>query len=174
MAVQTVELNARQDKVGLPILWRLGKLFNVVTTLRRARVTEDFAYALVDMEGSTPEVEQSVTYLRGLGLTGGADVTATLAPGAPEADINTAHSISLRLSTVNSAQAQVPVLHRVGKDFDVVVNIDRAAFDEEEGGWVELTLSGPLTAVQRAIAYLHTTGLHVNPFQRSVSDNGNL
>jgi L-aspartate semialdehyde sulfurtransferase ferredoxin len=174
MAVQTVELNARQDRVGLPIVWRLGKLFNVVPNLRRARVTEDFAYALLDLEGSTQEVEQAVAYLRALGLTGGADATPPLAPAAPEAEIDTLHAISLRLTTVNPQQTTVPVLYRIGKDFEVVVYIDRAQFDEEEGGWVEITIAGPLIAVQRAIAYLHTTGLHVYPFQRSVSDNSNL
>ncbi|HZP84070.1 MAG TPA: NIL domain-containing protein, partial [Chthonomonadaceae bacterium] len=84
------------------------------------------------------------------------------------------NTIYVRLTTVTPEQAHAPLLHRVGKDFNVVVNIERAAFDDEEGGWIEITLSGPLTEVQRAIAYLHTTGIHVNPRQRSVTDYGNL
>lgn len=174
MAVQTVELNARQNTVGQPIFWRLGKLFNVVPNLRRARVTEDYAYSLLDLSGSTQEIEQAMNYLRGLGLTGGAETPSLTSVAAPEDEIEQANSISLRLSTVQPEQATVPALYRIGKDFDLVVHIDRAAFDEEEGGWVEITLSGPLVEVQRAIAYLHTTGLHVNPFQRSVTDYSNL
>ena len=56
----------------------------------------------------------------------------------------------------------------------MVVDIEQAEFDDEEGGRIEVTLSGALNAVQRAIAYLHTTGLHVNPHQRSVTDDSNL
>jgi hypothetical protein len=75
---------------------------------------------------------------------------------------------------VNAAQGQVPTLFRIGKDLAVVVNIERAEFDAEEGGSIEIAISGVLSDVQRAIAYLHTTGLHVNPRQRSVSDYSNL
>lgn len=173
MAVQSVEINARQETVGLPILWRLNKLFNVVPNLHRARVTEDFGYALLDLEGSTLEVEQAVNYLRTLGLTGG-QTASTTTVGAPEDAVGEANSIPLRLTTVNAAQAKAPILHRIGKDFNAVYTIDSAAFDDEEGGWVEITISGPLTDVQRAIAYLHTTGLSVFPFQRSVTDFSNL
>ena len=80
----------------------------------------------------------------------------------------------MRLTTVNPEQGQVPALYRIGRDFGVVVNLRRAEFDEEEGGSVEVEISGILFDVQRSIAYLHTTGLHVNPRQRSVTDYSNL
>jgi hypothetical protein len=175
MPLITVELNANQQTVRLPIIWRLGRLFNVVTNVLRARVTEDSAYITLELEGSTQEVEQTLGYLRSLGLTretGDALVPASVR--APEETVSQANAIYVRLTTVNPAQNRVPVLYRVGKDFNVVVNIERAAFDDEEGGSVDVTLSGPLGEIQRAIAYLHTTGLHVNPRQRSVTDYGNL
>jgi hypothetical protein len=66
------------------------------------------------------------------------------------------------------------VLYRIGRDLGVVVNLQRAEFDEEEGGWIEINISGILFNVQRAIAYLHTTGIHVDPRERSVTDFSNL
>ncbi|HZO88512.1 MAG TPA: NIL domain-containing protein [Chthonomonadaceae bacterium] len=177
MPVVTVELTADSDSVGQPIIWRLGKLFNVVTNIRRARVTEDYGHVALTLEGSTGEVEQAANYLRSLGLLKDTDASAPSAPSSaapPEEAIPRPSSIYVRLSTVNAAQGQTPLLYRVGKDFNVVVNLERAAFDDEEGGWVEITISGPLSEVQRAIAFLHTTGLHVNPRQRSVTDYGNL
>jgi len=175
MPVVTVELNADRKAADQPILWRLGKLFNVVTNIRRARVTEDYAYIALTLEGSTQEIEQATGYLRALGLLRGAEAAAPPPDAAPpEASVPQPNTIYVRLTTVTPEQAHAPLLHRVGKDFNVVVNIERAAFDDEEGGWIEITLSGPLTEVQRAIAYLHTTGIHVNPRQRSVTDYGNL
>ncbi len=38
MPLVTVELNARKDILGQPILWRIGKMFNVVTNILRARI----------------------------------------------------------------------------------------------------------------------------------------
>ena len=71
MPVVNVELNARRETVQQPIIWRLGRLFNVVTNIRRARVTEDYGYVLLEMEGSTAEIEQAKAYLAGLGLIQG-------------------------------------------------------------------------------------------------------
>jgi hypothetical protein len=175
MALATIELNATQETVGQPILWRLGRLFNVVTNVRRARVTEDYGAVVLDIEGATQDVERATGYLRALGLLKGADTGETpTIPAPPEAALSAANTIYVRLSTVNAAQGRVPILYRLGKDFQVVVNIERAAFDEEEGGSLEITITGALSEVQRAIAYLHTTGLHVNPRQRSVTDYSNL
>jgi hypothetical protein len=176
MPAVTVDLNAPKDLVDQPILWRLGKRFNVVTNIRCARVTEDYGYVALGIEGSSLEVEQALDYLRSLGVlkADGAKSPSQTGIAPPEASLPQPNTIYVRLSTVNAAQGHVPILYRVGKDFNVVVNIERASFDEEEGGALEITISGQLMDVQRAIAYLHTTGLHVNPRQRSVTDYGNL
>ena len=175
MPVVSAELNARKDAADKPIVWRLAKLYNVVTTIRRARVTEDYACVRLDIEGSLEETDQALGYLRGLGLMEGQapDAAGSSQPAPPEAAIPQPNTIYVRLNTVNTAQADAPILYRVGRDFRVVVNVERAAF-EEDGGWIEVAISGPLTEVQRAIAYLHTTGLHVDPRQRSVTDFSNL
>ena len=175
MPLVTVELNARKEILGQPILWRLGKMFNVVTNILRARISGDYGHVALSLEGSTGEVEQAQEYLRSLGVLGDAPGSATPRTGsAPETAIAQPNTISMLLKTVNSAQGHAPILYRVGKDLNVVVNIRTAYFDDEEGGQVEITLAGALLEVQRAIAYLHTTGLQVNPRQRSVTDDGNL
>src|SRR5690242_658310 len=91
MPVSTVELNARQDTVKQPIVWRLGKLFNVVTNIRRARVTDDYGYVLLEMEGSSQEVQQATDYLIGLGLIkdGVASPPAAAAPRPEDANPQT-------------------------------------------------------------------------------------
>jgi ABC-type methionine transport system ATPase subunit len=65
-------------------------------------------------------------------------------------------------------QAREPWIWRLCTEFDVKVNVLRAQI-EPEAGWVEIELEGALESVQRATAWLHTTGLHVDPVQRSVS-----
>src|SRR5690349_20528827 len=141
MPVVNVELNARSDNVRKPVIWRLARLFNVVTNVRKARVTDDYGYVLLEMEGSSQELEQAKSYLAGLGLIQGEQGAApTVAP--PEDQIHQPNSIYVRLTTVNPEQGQVPALYRIGRDFGVVVNLRRAEFDEEEGGSVEIEISG--------------------------------
>jgi len=173
MAVANLELNATRELVLQPIIWRLGKLFNVVTNVRRARVTDDYGYVLLEIEGSVDEVKLATDYLAGLGLTPGSG-EPNAASNRPEDAVPQPNTINVRLSTVNAEQGHAPALYRIGKDLGVVVNLLRAEFDDEEGGSLEIDISGVLYDVQRAIAYLHTTGLHVSPRQRSVTDYSNL
>jgi L-aspartate semialdehyde sulfurtransferase ferredoxin len=82
-------------------------------------------------------------------------------------------AITVRISTRTPDQVGQPVIYRIGKDFDVTTNIKRAQITEDSA-IAEIELTGVLAEVQRAIAWLHTTGLQVDALDRSVSDGGNL
>ena len=175
MAAVTLEINAPQAYIKQPLIWRLGKLYNVVTKIKRARATEDYGYFALELEGSSDEVEMAAHYLRSLGVAKGGQAGEKPTNNLkPEDSIKQPNAIYVRLDSVNGGQSHAPLIYRIGKDFDAVVTVERAAFDEEEGGSVEIVISGALIEVQRAIAFLHTTGLHVNPRQRSVTDYSNL
>lgn len=64
-------------------------------------------------------------------------------------------------------QVREPWLWRLARDFNVCVNIVKAQIDGD-AGWVEAELEGTVEDIQRATAWLHTTGVHVDPAQRSV------
>jgi len=81
--------------------------------------------------------------------------------------------ITVHISTRTPEQAREPILYRLGKDFRVVYNIRRAQITEGSG-FAEVDIEGPLEEVQRAISWLHTTGLTVDARQRSVGDGSNL
>lgn len=175
MAELTLELNANATLVEQPILWRLAKLYNVVPHILRARVTEDYGYMELQLTGSKPEIDLALNYLRELGMVEGKEAQPVSGDTIyPESEIPQPNAIDIRLKTVNIAQGKTPLLYRIGRDYNVVVTLRSAAFDEEEGGTLDITISGPLVDVQRSISFLHTTGLSVNPKQRSVSDGGNL
>jgi ABC-type methionine transport system ATPase subunit len=54
-----------------------------------------------------------------------------------------------------------PVIHRVGKDFDLVTNIRRANI-EERNAWVILEMEGADDDIARAVAWLAQQGSQVN------------
>jgi L-aspartate semialdehyde sulfurtransferase ferredoxin len=173
MPLVNVELQIPEASTSLPIVWRLGRLYNVVTNIRHARVTSEYGIVGLDLEGSTPEINNAIEYLKALKVIDGSSALSTL-PVAPEDAYSQVYSINVRVSTAFPAQASAPVLARASRDYRVIININFASVDEEDGGTLDLTISGALLEVQRCIAYLHTTGLHVSPRQRSVTDFSNL
>lgn len=78
--------------------------------------------------------------------------------------------ITVQVNTRTSDQVKEPILYRLGKDFDVVTNIRRAQVTDDYG-FAEVDIEGSLEEVQRAVSWLHTTGLNVNALQRSVGVN---
>lgn len=74
--------------------------------------------------------------------------------------------VEIKLSAGKDQAAQ-PWIWRLSRDFNVRVNIMKASVDTDFG-WMLIEVEGPLEEVQRATAWLHTTGMHVDPLQRSV------
>lgn len=177
MPIKSVNIIAQDKNASAPILWRLGRLYHVVTNITNARVSDEIALVRADIEGSNAQITSAVSYLQSLGLISlNQDDTSLPAsiPPDPEASVSKANNITVRLNTVTASQSNIPLLYRIGRDYEVVVNILEAEFNHETGGYMLINLSGPLGEIQRAIAYLHTTGVHIDARQRSVTDFSNL
>ena len=82
--------------------------------------------------------------------------------------------ITVQINTRTPGQVCEPIICRLCKEYDVTVNILRAQVNDDYG-FVELNIDGDLETVQRAVSWLHTTGLQVSAVQRSVGkDSANL
>lgn len=55
-----------------------------------------------------------------------------------------------------------PVVHRVGADFGLVVNIRRANLEEDRGGWVILEIDGDDERIAEAVVWLAGQGIQVD------------
>jgi ABC-type methionine transport system ATPase subunit len=62
---------------------------------------------------------------------------------------------------------QEPIIYRLVKDFDIVVNIRRAEVKADHG-WVVLELDGDEARLERGIAWLKAQGVQVDPIERDV------
>jgi hypothetical protein len=69
--------------------------------------------------------------------------------------------------TAGREQVQEPWIWRLGRDFNVRVNLRKANVDADFG-WIQLELEGSIEEIQRATAWLMTTGLTVEALQRAV------
>ncbi len=55
-----------------------------------------------------------------------------------------------------------PVVHLMGADFGLVVNIRRANLEEDRGGWMILEVAGDEDRIAAAVAWLAGRGLQVD------------
>lgn len=63
--------------------------------------------------------------------------------------------------------ADKPIVCNIGKKFDLVTIIEKAAVSEE-AGWIQLALKGEPEEIQRAVADLNTIGVFVSPAELAV------
>ena len=52
-----------------PVVYRLGREFDVVTNIRWANVDERFAWVILEMQGRPEDVERAVAWLTEQGIT---------------------------------------------------------------------------------------------------------
>ena len=63
---------------------------------------------------------------------------------------------------------QEPIIYRLVKDFDILVNIRRADVKEDHG-WVALELDAKdETTLENGVAWLKAKGVHVDPIEHDV------
>ena len=68
MAKQRVKFTFPPQLVQEPIIWRLGKNFNVVTNIRRADVTETQGWVVLELEGDMEESERGIKWVEEQGV----------------------------------------------------------------------------------------------------------
>lgn len=68
MATQRVKFTFRQELITLPVIYELGKQFKVVTNIRRADVTEDRGWVVLELEGDLEEIERGLEWVAAKGV----------------------------------------------------------------------------------------------------------
>jgi hypothetical protein len=68
MAKQRVKFTFPQELITLPIIYELGKSFNLVTNIRRADVTEDRGWVVLELDGDLQEIERGIQWVTSKGV----------------------------------------------------------------------------------------------------------
>jgi ABC-type methionine transport system ATPase subunit len=51
-----------------PIIWKLGREFEVITNIRRADVTDARGWVVLELEGERDEIDRALDWVRGQGV----------------------------------------------------------------------------------------------------------
>ncbi|MQG20937.1 MAG: FeS-binding protein [SAR202 cluster bacterium] len=52
-----------QDLVTEPIIYNLGRNFELITNIRRANVTDDQGWVILELEGDQDEIERGIAWV---------------------------------------------------------------------------------------------------------------
>ena len=68
MATHRVKFTFLQQLITLPIIYDLGKQFSIVTNIRRADVTEDRGWVVLELVGDMEESERGLEWVAAKGV----------------------------------------------------------------------------------------------------------
>ena len=68
MAKRDVMFTFPQDLIKEPIIFNLGQQFNIVTNIRRADVSEDKGWVVLELEGDESDIEHGITWVTSKGV----------------------------------------------------------------------------------------------------------
>ena len=68
MAKQRMKFTFATNLITEPVIWRLGQEFSLVTNIRRADVTEDRGWVILELDGEMEEIEKGLNWIQGQGV----------------------------------------------------------------------------------------------------------
>ena len=68
MVKNVLNLTFPKKLIKEPVIYNLGHKFKIVTNIRKANVTSDYGWVLLEVEGDLGEIEKGKKYLTSLGI----------------------------------------------------------------------------------------------------------
>jgi L-aspartate semialdehyde sulfurtransferase ferredoxin len=68
MGKQRVKFTFSEEKVKEPVIYRLGQNFKVVTNIRRADVSENIGWVVLELDGDAEEIEKGLAWVSSTGV----------------------------------------------------------------------------------------------------------
>jgi hypothetical protein len=68
MAKLRVKFTFPPERITEPVIWEVGRRFDLVTNIRRADVTSDIAWAVLELEGEQADIERGVRWVNEIGV----------------------------------------------------------------------------------------------------------
>lgn len=68
MTRQRVKFTFVQDLIKEPVIWKLGREFEIVTNIRRADVTDQRGWVVLELDGESDEIDRGLSWVRDQGV----------------------------------------------------------------------------------------------------------
>ena len=68
MAKMRINITFPEDLIKDPIIYNLGKMFDIITNIRRANVEQEVGWVVLEIEGTDEALRQGLAYLDEAGV----------------------------------------------------------------------------------------------------------
>ncbi len=68
MARRRVKLTFPPHQIQQPLIWKLGRDFEIVTNIRRADVQEKVGWVVLELEGTDTEIDRGLEWIKRNGV----------------------------------------------------------------------------------------------------------
>ncbi len=68
MAIRRVRLTFEGDQITDPVIYQLGKDFEIITNIRRAAVHADVGWVILELDGAEAEIDLALAWAAGKGV----------------------------------------------------------------------------------------------------------
>ncbi len=68
MAIRRVRLTFEGDQITDPVIYQLGKDFEIITNIRRAEVHADVGWVILELDGAEAEIDLALAWAAGKGV----------------------------------------------------------------------------------------------------------
>ncbi|MBI4303823.1 MAG: NIL domain-containing protein [Chloroflexi bacterium] len=68
MVKRQVQFTFPEELIKEPVIYNLGRRFNVITNVRRADITENRGWVVLELEGDEDEIEQGLAWVKKVGV----------------------------------------------------------------------------------------------------------
>ena len=68
MASKRVRFTFEGERVGDPLIYRMGREFTIVTNIRMADVEHDFGWVVLELDGESDEIERGIQWMQEQGV----------------------------------------------------------------------------------------------------------
>jgi len=68
MAKRRIMFTFTQEQIQEPVIYNLGQQFNIVTNIRRAALSEDEGWIVLELEGNEEDIEQGIAWVTSKGV----------------------------------------------------------------------------------------------------------
>ena len=68
MPLRRVTFTFKTDLIQRPVIYALGKKFDIVTNVRRAEVGQDSGWVVLELEGALEEIDRGLAWVAKLGV----------------------------------------------------------------------------------------------------------
>jgi ABC-type methionine transport system ATPase subunit len=68
VAIRRVRLTFEGDQITEPVIYQLGRDFEIVTNIRRAEVHADVGWVILELDGAEAEIDMALAWASGKGV----------------------------------------------------------------------------------------------------------